>query len=152
MQVIENGVSRILIPEKGYKLVNKNTGKQMMKVYMGKLDSVDNYTEIVDEKYVNMDYVVELDGLKEDYNNTKEKNDMSIDLILSTIDELYTLFDVLLKSINEPMAMSMFNEILKQPISNLALMYVEMVKRGLKDKDEIPERFKEAVNNILNKR
>lgn len=152
MQVIENGVSRILIPEKGYKLVNKNTGKQMMKVYMGKLDSVDNYTEIVDEKYVNMDYVVELDGLKEDYNSTKEKNDMSIDLILSTIDELYTLFDVLLKSINEPMATSMFNEIMKQPISNLALMYVEMVKRGLKDKDEIPERFKEAVNNILNKR
>lgn len=152
MQVIENGVSRILIPEKGYKLVNKNTGKQMMKVYMGKLDSVDNYTEIVDEKYVNMDYVVELDDLKEDYNNNKEKNNMSIDLILSTIDELYTLFEVLLKSINEPMAMSMFNEILKQPISNLALMYVEMVKRGLKDKDEIPERFKEAVNNILNKR
>lgn len=152
MQVIENGVSRILIPEKGYKLVNKNTGNQMMKVYMGKLDSVDNYTEIVDEKYVNMDYVVELDDLKEDYNNNKEKNNMSIDLILSTIDELYTLFEVLLKSINEPMAMSMFNEILKQPISNLALMYVEMVKRGLKDKDEIPERFKEAVNNILNKR
>lgn len=152
MQVIENGVSRILIPEKGYKLVNKNTGKQMMKVYMGKLDSVDNYTEIVDEKYVNMDYVVELDDLKEDYNNNKEKNNMSIDLILSTIDELYTLFEVLLKSINEPMAMSMFNEILKQPISNLALMYVEMVKRGLKDKDEIPERFKEAVNDILNKR
>jgi hypothetical protein len=152
MQVIENGVSRILIPEKGYKLVNKNTGNQMMKVYMGKLDSVDNYTEIVDEKYVNMDYVVELDDLKEDYNKNKEKNNMSIDLILSTIDELYTLFEVLLKSINEPMAMSMFNEILKQPISNLALMYVEMVKRGLKDKDEIPERFKEEVNNILNKR
>lgn len=152
MQVIENGVSRILIPEKGYKLVNKNTGKQMMKVYMGKLDSVDNYTEIVDEKYVNMDYVVELDDLKEDYNNNKEKNDMSIDLILSTIDELYTLFEVLLNSINEPMAMSIFNEIMKRPISNLALMYVEMVKRGLKDKDEIPERFKEAVNNILNKR
>ena len=152
MQVIENGVSRILIPEKGYKLVNKNTGNQMMKVYMGKLDSVDNYTEIVDEKYVNMDYVVELDDLKEDYNNNKEKNNMSIDLILSTIDELYTLFEVLLKSINEPMAMSIFNEITKQPISNLALLYVEMVKRGLKDKDEIPERFKEAVNNILNKR
>ena len=150
MQVIENGLMRILVPDKGYKLVNKNTGRTYMKVYMGKLDSVDNYTEIVDEKYINMDYVVELDDLKEDYNSTKEKNDMSIDLILLTIDELYTMFEPVLASIEEPMTMSIFSERTEQPISKLALMYVEMVKRGLKDKDEIPERFKETVNNILN--
>lgn len=150
MQVIENGLMRILVPDKGYKLVNKNTGRTYMKVYMGKLDSVDNYTEVVDEKYVNMDYVVELNDLKEDYSDTKEKNELSIDLILMTIDELYLMFEPVLASLEEPMTMSLFNEGTEQPISKLALMYVEMVKRGLKDKDEIPERFKETVNNILN--
>ena len=40
MQVIETGMMRVLIPDKGYKLVNKDTGKQMNKVYLGKFTVV----------------------------------------------------------------------------------------------------------------
>lgn len=99
MQVIENGVSRILIPEKGYKLVNKRTGKQMTKVYMGKLDSIDNYTEIIDDKYANMDFVVELDELKEVLTDDKARNEVSVELLLTSIDELYMKIESILEII-----------------------------------------------------
>ena len=147
MQVIETGMMRVLIPDKGYKLVNKDTGKQMNKVYLGKLDSVDNYTEVIDEKYVNMDYVVELNDLKEDYNANKEQNDTAIDLILLTIDELYVMFEPMLAEV--PMTMSLFNDGSEQPISKFVLFYSEMVKRGLKDIEDVPERFKEDVRKLI---
>ena len=147
MQVIETGMMRVLIPDKGYKLVNKDTGKQMNKVYLGKLDSVDNYTEVIDEKYVNMDYVVELNDLKEDYNANKEQNDTAIDLILLTIDELYVMFEPMLAEV--PMTMSLSSDRLEQPISKFVLFYSEMVKRDLKDIEDVPERFKEDVRKLI---
>ena len=147
MQVIETGIMRVLIPDKGYKLVNKDTGKQMNKVYLGRLDSIDNYTEIIDEKYVNTDYVVELTDLKEDYNTTKEQNEMTIDIILLTIDELYVMFEPMLAEV--PMTMSLFGDRLEQPISKFVLFYSEMVKRDLKDIEDVPERFKEDVKKLI---
>ena len=76
MQIIENSLFTILIPDKGYKLVNKNTGKYYKKVILGKNDSIDNYTEEIDEKYINPEFI--------------EQNELTIDLLLYTIDELYT--------------------------------------------------------------
>lgn len=143
MQVIENGLMRVLIPDKGYKLVNKNTGKQMDKVYLGRLDSIDNYTEVIDEKYVNTDYVVELNDLKEDYNTTKEQNEKAIDLILLTIDELYVTFEPMLSEIPSTTDDS------EQTVSKFVMFYTEMVKRGLKDIEDVPERFKEAVRKLI---
>ena len=96
MQVIESQLFTVLVPDKGYKLVNKSTGKYYKKVYLGKLDSVDNYGEVVDDKYVNMDYVVELDNLKEEIKHSKENNDVSIDLLLNIIDDMYKLIEPLL--------------------------------------------------------
>ena len=144
MQIIENPLFTILVPEKGYKLVNKTNGKYHKKVYLGKLDSVDNYGEVLDEKYINMDYVVELDNLKNTFKLYSEQSDMTIDLLLLTIDELYNSIEPMLAMV--PMIM---NDELENKISNLVSFYVLMVKKGLKNIDEVPERFREQVRNII---
>ena len=128
MQIIENSLFRILIPDKGYKLVNKNTGKYYKKVILGKNDSIDNYTEEIDEKYINPEFI--------------EQNELTIDLLLYTIDELYTSIEPLLTMI--PMTIETENK-----VSKLVNFYVLMIKRDLKTIEEVPERFREEVNKLL---
>ena len=128
MQIIENSLFKILIPDKGYKLVNKNTGKYYKKVILGKNDSIDNYTEEIDEKYINPEFI--------------EQNELTIDLLLYTIDELYTSIEPLLTMI--PMTIETENK-----VSKLVNFYVLMIKRDLKTIEEIPERFREEVNKLL---
>lgn len=138
MQIINSRLFTVLVPEKGYKLVNKNTGTYHKKIYLGINDSPDNYGEVVDEKYINMDYVVELDNLKESNNNT-------LDVLLMAVDEIYTSVEPLLMMV--PMTIPEEGSI----NNNLIPFYVEMVKRGLKTKEEIPERFKKEVIALLEK-
>ena len=140
MQVIESRLFTTLLPDKGYKIVNKKTGTFHKKVILGKYDSPDNYGEVVDEKYINMDYVVELDNLK-------ETNNQTINTMLMAVDEIYTSIEPLLMMI--PMPIPEDNEI--PIISNLVPFYVEMVKRGLKTKEEVPEKFKDEVIKLLDK-
>ena len=128
MQMIENSLFTILIPDKGYKLVNKNTGKYYKKVILGKNDSIDNYTEEIDEKYINPEFI--------------EQNELTIDLLLYTIDELYTSVEPLLAMI--PMTIETENK-----VSKLVNFYVLMIKRDLKTIEEVPERFREEVNKLL---
>ena len=138
MQIIESSFFTTIIPDKGYKIVNKNNGKFYKKVLLGPNDSVDNYGEVVDEKYINIDYVVELDKLK----STIEENELTIDLLLYTIDEMYTSVEPLLAMV--PMTIETENK-----VSKLVNFYVLMIKRDLKTIDEIPERFREEVNKLL---
>ena len=128
MQIIENSLFTILIPDKGYKLVNKNTGKYYKKVILGKNDSIDNYTEEIDEKYINPEFI--------------EQNELTIDLLLYTIDELYTSVEPLLAMV--PMTIETENK-----VSKLVNFYVLMIKRDLKTIEEVPERFREEVNKLL---
>ena len=128
MQIIENSLFTILIPDKGYKLVNKNTGKYYKKVILGKNDSIDNYTEEIDEKYINPEFI--------------EQNELTIDLLLYTIDELYTSVEPLLAMV--PMSIETENK-----VSKLVNFYVLMIKRDLKTIEEVPERFSEEVNILL---
>ena len=128
MQMIENSLFKILIPDKGYKLVNKNTGKYYKKVILGKNDSIDNYTEEIDEKYINPEFI--------------EQNELTIDLLLYTIDELYTSVEPLLAMV--PMTIETENK-----VSKLVNFYVLMIKRDLKTIEEVPERFREEVNKLL---
>ena len=128
MQIIENSLFTILIPDKGYKLVNKNTGKYYKKVILGKNDSIDNYTEEIDEKYTNPEFI--------------EQNELTIDLLLYTIDELYTSIEPLLGMI--PMTIETENK-----VSRLVNFYVLMIKKDLKTIEEVPERFREEVNKLL---
>lgn len=128
MQKIENNLFTILLPDKGYKLVNKNTGKYYKKVILGKNDSSDNYTEEIDEKYINPEFI--------------EQNELTIDLLLYTIDEIYTLIEPLLAMV--PMTIETENK-----VSKLVNFYVLMIKRDLKTIEEVPERFREEVNKFL---
>jgi hypothetical protein len=128
MQIIKSSLFTILIPDKGYKLVNKNTGKYYKKVILGKNDSSDNYTEEIDEKYINPEFI--------------EQNELTIDLLLYTIDELYTSVEPLLAMV--PMTIETENK-----VSRLVNFYVLMIKRDLKTIEEVPERFREEVNKLL---
>lgn len=139
MQIINSELFTILIPDKGYKLVNKNTGTYHKKIYLGINDSPDNYGEVVDEKYINMDYVVELDNLK-------AVNTETINTLLLAVDEIYLSVEPLLMMI--PM---MIPEDGDTPLSKLVFFYAEMIKRGLKSKDEIPEKFRKDVIALLEK-
>lgn len=145
MQKIETNLFTMLVPDKGYKIVNKSTGKYYQKLYLGKNDSIDNYGEVVDEKYINMDYVVELDELKESMSIINEQNNTMIDLLLLTIDELYVSIEPFLAAM--PMTMNL-NDI-PEDSSRFIALYALMINRNLKNINDIPERFKEDVKKLL---
>ena len=138
MQVIKSALFTTIIPDKGYKIVNKNNGKFYKKVLLGPNDSIDNYGEVVDEKYLNVDNDIEMDKLK----STIEQNELTIDLLLYSIDEMYTSFEALLTMV--PMTIESENK-----ISRFINLYTLMVKRDLKSIEEVPERFREEVRKLL---
>ena len=144
MQKIESSFFTVLIPDKGYKIINKLNGQSYQKVYLGINDSIDNYTEEVDEKYVNMDYVVELNDVKESVNFFSEETSNIIDSILLGMDELLQLIESILGFL--PMTLDAEQE---KVVSKFVALYVLMIQRGLKTIEEIPERFKEDVKNLL---
>lgn len=55
MEIIDNGIVRVLTSKKGYKLYSINTNQYYDKVYLGINDSIENYREILDEDYVDPD-------------------------------------------------------------------------------------------------
>ena len=144
MQKIESSFFTILIPDKGYKIINKSNGQSYQKVYLGINDSIDNYTEEIDEKYVNMDYVVELNDVKESFDLFSEETFNIIDSILLGMDELLQLIEPILGL--SPMTLDAEQE---KVVSKFVALYVLMIQRGLKTIEEIPERFKEDVKNLL---
>ena len=144
MQTIKSAFFTTIIPDKGYKIVNKNNGKFYKKVILGPNDSIENYGEVVDEKYINMDYVIEMDELKSSLTQNIEQNDSIIDLLLYSVDELYTSVEPLLAMIPMPMTIEHENK-----ISKFVNFYVLMVKRGLKDIEEVPEIFRNDVNKFI---
>ncbi len=144
MHIINSNLFNILIPEKGYKLVNKTNGKYYKKVYLGINDSVDNYAEEIDDTYVNTNIITEIDNLKGEFTDFSDQNDFTVDLLLLTIDELYISIEPILASV--PMTLDYTGV---GNISKFINFYVLMVKRGLKSIDEIPERFKEDVRKLI---
>lgn len=144
MQIIESPFFTTLLPDKGYKLVNKNNGREYKKVILGKLDSVDNYGEILDEKYINVDYVVEMDELKKSFKEMNNQNDFTIDLLLFTIDELYISIEPLLSMV--PCNIDANSDNI---ISNFVKFYTLMIKRNLKNINEVPEKFRDDIRKLL---
>ena len=138
MQIIKSTFFTTLIPDKGYKIVNKNNGKFYKKVLLGPNDSIENYGEVIDDKYINVDYIVEMDNLK----SIIENNELTIDLLLYTIDELYTSVEPFLAMV--PMTIETDNK-----VSKLVNFYVLMIKRDLKTIEEVPERFREEVKGLI---
>lgn len=134
MKIIKKGDLTILFPEDGYELISKNTGIRSDKVYMSKLDSADNYVEVMKQGYIA--------GLKD----LRDKSDMEILLLMETIDSLIMLLEPILVSL--PFSVK---ETSNNPIEKIAVFYAEMVKRGLKDLEDIPLSLKELVSANLNK-
>ena len=77
MKLEERGTLRILTPEVGYKLYCIPTNSYVSKVYLGVNDSIDNYREMVDEEYVDIDVVT---ALKESQVVNDEQDSMIIEL------------------------------------------------------------------------
>lgn len=144
MQIIDSGLFTILLPDKGYKLINKTNGLCSKKVYLGIMDSPDNYGEIVDDKYVNMEYVVELNEIKETFEKSNSQNEDDLNTIMLVVDGMFNMIDPLLALM--PAIMSDDDNQQYQPFIDF---YTCIVKRGLKSIDDVPDRFKEDVRSRI---
>lgn len=102
MKLEERGTLRILTPEVGHKLYCVSTNSYMTKVYLGVNDSIDNYREIVDEDYVDIDMVTELKETQERVSLTEEVNavqDEVLNISMLATDEINTEYSSLVDSI-----------------------------------------------------
>ncbi len=140
MQIINDGALRILIPNKGYKLINKFTGITSHKIYLCAIDDPDNYTEIVDEDYIPMEFKV-------DFKEFKDETSDTIDVLLSAIDEMFLMFEPLMAMM--PMTMSIEDE--EVAVNPMVKLYALMIQRELKTLEEVPEKFKSDVIKLMNK-
>jgi hypothetical protein len=92
MQIINRGKLRILIPDLGYKLLSKENGKVINKVYLSKNDGMHNYVEVIDEKYVPVDVRIELDNHANDIDTLSVQVDETIsmmDITMMALDDMY---------------------------------------------------------------
>jgi hypothetical protein len=145
MQIIKSELFTVLIPEVGYKLVNKTNNKQFFKVYLGISDSIDNYIEVVDDEYVDVKYKVEMSKLKTDVVNNQNNNELNLDLLLMSMAQIYEMVEPILAMIPSPMNENDEPE----NINPLVNMYSTIVKRGLMDIDKVPQAFINDVKNLL---
>ena len=102
MKLEERGTLRILTSEVGHKLYCVSTNSYMTKVYLGVNDSIDNYREMVDEDYVDIDMVTELKETQERVSLTEKVNavqDEVLNISMLATDEINTEYSSLVDSI-----------------------------------------------------
>ena len=102
MKLEERGTLRILTPEVGHKLYCVSTNSYMTKVYLGVNDSIDNYREMVDEDYVDIDMATELKKTQERVSLAEEVNavqDEVLNISMLATDEINTEYSSLVDSI-----------------------------------------------------
>ena len=102
MKLEERGTLRILTPEVGHKLYCVSTNSYVTKVYLGVNDSIDNYREMVDEDYVDIDMATELKETQERVSLTEEVNavqDEVLNISMLATDEINTEYSSLVDSI-----------------------------------------------------
>ena len=102
MKLEERGTLRILTPEVGHKLYCVSTNSYMTEVYLGVNDSIDNYREMVDEDYVDIDMATELKKTQERVSLTEEVNavqDEVLNISMLATDEINTEYSSLVDSI-----------------------------------------------------
>ena len=102
MKLEERGTLRILTPEVGHKLYCVSTNSYTTKVYLGVNDSIDNYKEVVDEDYVDIDMVTELKETQERVSLAEEVNavqDEVLNISMLATDEINTEYSSLVDSI-----------------------------------------------------
>lgn len=146
MQIVQSELFTILIPEVGYKLLNKTNNKHFFKVYLGISDSIDNYIEVVDDEYVDVKYKMEVNQLKTDVVNNQNNNELNLDLLLLSMAQIYEMVEPILAMIPSQINESGDDNVIK-PLVN---MYVAIVKRGLMDVEKVPQAFINDVKTLLN--
>ena len=102
MKLEERGTLRILTPEVGHKLYCVSSNSYVTKVYLGVNDSIDNYKEMVDEDYIDIDMVTELKETQERVTLTEEVNatqDEVLNISMLATDEINTEYSSLVDSI-----------------------------------------------------
>ena len=102
MKLEERGTLRILTPEVGHKLYCVSTNSYVTKVYLGVNDSIDNYREVVDEDYVDIDMATELKETQKRVSLTEEVNaiqDEVLNISMLATDEINTEYSSLVDSI-----------------------------------------------------
>ena len=102
MKLEERGTLRILTSEVGQKLYCVSTNSYTTKVYLGVNDSIDNYKEVVDEDYVDIDMATELKKTQERVSLTEEVNavqDEVLNISMLATDEINTEYSSLVDSI-----------------------------------------------------
>lgn len=102
MKLEERGTLRILTPEVGHKLYCVSTNSYVTKVYLGVNDSIDNYREMVDEDYVDIDMATELKKTQERVSLTEKVNavqDEVLNISMLATDEINTEYSSLVDSI-----------------------------------------------------
>lgn len=102
MKLEERGTLRILTPEVGHKLYCVSTNSYVTKVYLGVNDSIDNYREMVDEDYVDIDMATELKETQERVSLAEEVNavqDEILNISMLATDEINTEYSSLVDSI-----------------------------------------------------
>ena len=171
MQIINRGKLRILIPDLGYKLLSKENGKVINKVYLSKNDGMHNYVEVIDEKYVPVDVRIELDNHANDIDTLSVQIDETIsmmDITMMALDDMYvneilqtqeqlnianefidktmSAMDSLYKLIDVLLVNNGYEGEVENPMVEL---YVAMIQRGLKTIDQVPARYREQVRQLL---
>ena len=138
MRYVEENGLRILPSEYGKLLYVEKTDTYHKRVFLGKFASPDDYTEVIDPD-ASPNLVVELKNGEE----TNETQDFMIDTTMMALDELFTIFEPLLAAV--PMTMSLRRE----EANPMVELYVVMIQRGLKTIDQVPERYKAEVQDLL---
>ncbi len=129
MKIVNKGVLKILFPENGYELINKNTGMHCEKVYLSINDSMDNYIEIAKDDYMS--------GVQD----LKDKVDEDTILLMNTLDGLITLLEPVIT------AMPMIVNEETNPLDIILMFYSKMIEKGLKNIDDVPNAFKTMIIN-----
>lgn len=138
MELIERNGLRILVPRCGHVLYDPVNDIYSEKVYLGKGASPDSYEEVIKEDAINdiCDVIPSIIEASEDQYQL-------LDTTFMAIDEVFCLIEPILAMI--PMTMSLEREV-RNPMVEL---YVVMIQRGLKTIDQVPERYREDVKEIL---
>lgn len=138
MELVERNGLRILTPRCGHVLYDPVNDIYSEKVYLGKGASPDSYEEVIKEDAINdiCDVIPSIIEASEDQYQL-------LDTTFMAIDEVFCLIEPILAMI--PMTMSLEREV-RNPMVEL---YVVMIQRGLKTIDQVPERYREDVKEIL---
>lgn len=127
-------------------------------IYLGKGDNLENYVEIDEEPDVEIDEEPNTEAPEEVLNGlslveayhyllsenrvlkeeNKKQNEL-IDLIMMTMDEMYVMIEPFIADV-----------LTSSKSSKMIDMYVAMVIRKLKDKDNVPIRYRDEVEKIIN--